>query len=120
MQIQTWSSQSIYEAKQGSFVLFCHADISQTMALHAVLLVSLESSWQVGGTSTWFKTVWSFDVEAIEFWVDFGARNSNNLQKLGLEGKVSWALNVFTYVYIYLYLYLLKMCSHLGQWHTLH
>jgi hypothetical protein len=33
---------SIYEAKH--FVLFCHAKISQTMVLHATLLVSLESS----------------------------------------------------------------------------
>ncbi len=32
--------------KQGS--LFCHSEISQTTALHAVLLVSLESSWWVG------------------------------------------------------------------------
>ncbi len=30
------------------FVLFCHAKISQTMALHAVLLVSSESFWWVG------------------------------------------------------------------------
>jgi hypothetical protein len=28
--------------------------------------------------------------------VDFVVRNSNKLQKLGLEGKISWALNVFT------------------------
>jgi hypothetical protein len=30
------------------------------------------------------------------YWVDFVARNSNKLQKLGLEGKISWALIVFT------------------------
>jgi hypothetical protein len=35
-------------------------------------------------------------VEDIDFWVDFVAGNSNKLQKLGLEGKISWALNEFT------------------------
>ncbi len=35
-------------------------------------------------------------VEDIYFLVDFVARNSNNLQKLGLERKINWALNVFT------------------------
>jgi len=39
---------------------FCHAKISLTMALHAMLLVSLES-W---GEPTWFETLWSYDVEA--------------------------------------------------------
>jgi hypothetical protein len=28
--------------------------------------------------------------------VDFVAGNSNTLQKLGLEGKINWVLNVFT------------------------
>ncbi len=32
----------------------------------------------------------------IDFWVDFVAENSNELWKLGLERKISWALNVFT------------------------
>ncbi len=35
-------------------------------------------------------------MEDIDFSVDFGAGNSNKLQKLGLEGKTSWALNEFT------------------------
>jgi hypothetical protein len=35
-------------------------------------------------------------VEDINFWVDFAAENSNKLQKLGLEGKIGWAFNVFT------------------------
>jgi hypothetical protein len=35
-------------------------------------------------------------VQDIDFGVDFVARNSSKLQKLGLEGKISWALNVFT------------------------
>ncbi len=32
----------------------------------------------------------------IGFWVDFVAGNSNKLQNLGLEGKISWAFNVST------------------------
>jgi len=35
-------------------------------------------------------------VEDIDFWVNFVAENSKKLQQLGLEGKISWALNVFT------------------------
>jgi hypothetical protein len=35
-------------------------------------------------------------VEGVDIWVDFIAKNSNKLQKLGLEGKISWVLNVFT------------------------
>jgi len=35
-------------------------------------------------------------VEDIDFRVDFVVGNPNKLQKLGLEGKTSWALNMFT------------------------
>ncbi len=35
-------------------------------------------------------------MEDIEFWMNFVGGNSNKLQKLSLEGKISWALNVFT------------------------
>jgi hypothetical protein len=35
-------------------------------------------------------------VEHIDFLVDFVGGDSNKLQKMGLEGKISWALNVFT------------------------
>jgi len=36
-------------------------------------------------------------MEDIDFWMDFVAGNSNKLQNsMGLEGKISWALNVFT------------------------
>jgi hypothetical protein len=28
--------------------------------------------------------------------IDFVAKNSNNLQKLGLERKINWVFNVFT------------------------
>jgi hypothetical protein len=48
------------------------------------------------GAPTWFETVWSYGVEAIDFLVDFVVGNSNKLQKLGLEGKINWALNVVT------------------------
>jgi hypothetical protein len=53
------------------FILFWHAEISQTMILHAALLVSLESSQWVGGAPTWFKTAWSYGVEAIDYWTIF-------------------------------------------------
>jgi hypothetical protein len=36
-------------------------------------------------------------VEYIDFLIDFVTGNSNKLQKLGLEGKISWALNMFTF-----------------------
>jgi hypothetical protein len=35
-------------------------------------------------------------VEDSDFWVSFVAENSNKLQKLGLEWKISWAFNLFT------------------------
>jgi hypothetical protein len=35
-------------------------------------------------------------VEDIDFLVNFVAENSNKLQKLGLKGKISWTLIVFT------------------------
>jgi hypothetical protein len=60
--------------KEGSlFCLVCHAEISQTMVLLATLLVSLESSQWVGGAPTWFwfETLWSYSVEAIDYWNHF-------------------------------------------------
>ncbi len=35
-------------------------------------------------------------MEDIDFWVHFGAGISKKLQKLGLEGKISLALNALT------------------------
>ncbi len=35
-------------------------------------------------------------MENIDFQLDFVARNSEKMQKLGLEGKITWTLNVFT------------------------
>ncbi len=35
-------------------------------------------------------------MEDIEFLVDFVAENSKKVEKLGLEGKIDWAVNVFT------------------------
>ncbi len=32
----------------------------------------------------------------IDFLIDFAAKSLNKLQNLGLEGKINWALNVFT------------------------
>jgi len=34
-------------------------------------------------------------VDDNDFWVSFVAGNSNKLQKLGLEWKISWAFNAF-------------------------
>ncbi len=34
-------------------------------------------------------------VEDIDIWMDVVAKSPNKLQKLGLEGKINWALNVF-------------------------
>ncbi len=48
--------------------LFCPAEISQTMAVHAALLVSLERSQRLTrGAPTWIETVWSNSVEAIDY-----------------------------------------------------
>jgi hypothetical protein len=44
------------------FVLFCQVEISQTMALHAALLVSLASSPMSTSAVTWFEIVWSYGV----------------------------------------------------------
>ncbi len=35
-------------------------------------------------------------MEDVDFLVNFVAGNSNKLQKMDLERKISWALNVFT------------------------
>ncbi len=35
-------------------------------------------------------------MEDIDLWLIFVVGNSNKLQKLGLEGKISWAFNAFT------------------------
>jgi hypothetical protein len=57
--------------KEGSLFCFvCHAEISQTMVLHATLLVSLESSLMSIGvhlTWFWFESLWSYSVEAIDY-----------------------------------------------------
>jgi hypothetical protein len=82
--------------KQGGlfcFVLFRHDDISQTMVLHVVLLVSLESSRWVGSDApTWFETIWScYGVEAIEYWTIFLMKTKSN-QK---SETVYWNWEVF-------------------------
>jgi hypothetical protein len=35
-------------------------------------------------------------VEDIDFWADSLAKIQTNCQKLGLEGRISWAFNVIT------------------------
>jgi hypothetical protein len=52
--------------------LVWHAEISWPTRIHAVLLVSLESSQWVA--LTWFETVWSYGVEAIDCWTVFSAK----------------------------------------------
>jgi hypothetical protein len=64
-------------------------------------------------------------VEDIDFWVNFVAENSKKLQKLGLKGKISWALNnVFTLPNLEIFQFWKyeeeRMCSHLRQCHRLH
>jgi hypothetical protein len=65
-------------------------------------------------------------VEDIDFLVDFVAGNSNKLQKLGMKGKISRAINEFTLPNLEIFnsenVKKKKnlMCSHLGQWHRLH
>ncbi len=57
-------------------------------------------------------------MENIEFWVDFVTRNSNKLSKLGLERKISWALNAFTLLNLEIFNsknVKKKKCLHLGQ-----
>ncbi len=58
-------------------------------------------------------------MEDIDFSMNSIARNSNKLQKLGLEGKISWTLNVFTLLNLEIFNYEnvknKKMCSHLNQ-----
>ncbi len=57
-------------------------------------------------------------MENIEFWVDFVIGNSSKLWKLGLERKISWALNVFTLPNLEIFNSKnvgKKKCSHLGQ-----
>jgi hypothetical protein len=54
--------------KQGSLFCFCQAEISQTTALDAVLLVFAESFFnELGGAQTWFETVWSYSVKVVDY-----------------------------------------------------
>jgi len=61
-----------------------------------VFLVLLENSWW-DRFNRFFFTIFRVKVwKRMMFWMNFVVGNSDNLQKLGLEGKISWALNVFT------------------------
>jgi hypothetical protein len=133
------------------FILSCW-DLSThgapCQALHAVLLIPSKKLLMSRGVPTWFETVWSYSVEAIDYWTIFSMKlykietencigiwrcswccwkafGESDLiefvsqflelicgrywflsefccwkfqqiaKKLGLEGKISWALNVF-------------------------
>jgi hypothetical protein len=145
--VHTWANGTCYTSlsmKQGSLFGFVCWDLP-TRVFHAALLVSLESSWWV----RWFETVWSYGVEAIDYWTKFSMKIKKNKKwklywnlgvlvillespqqvrcnkvhftifrtkvwkilifewillleietnwnKLGWEGKICWALNVFT------------------------
>jgi len=61
-----------------------------------VFLAWLENSWW-DRFNRFFFTIFRVKVwKRMIFWVNFVVGNSDNLQKLGPEGKISWALNVFT------------------------
>ncbi len=86
--IKYWSWS--YNIKQNHYVMsclfcFCHAKISLTMGLHAMLLVSLESR----GEPTWFETLWSYDVEA-DYRTIFSMKTKQNW-----NWKPYWNLGVF-------------------------
>ncbi len=53
--------------KQGCFVLFCHSKISQTMVLHVTPLGMFGKLLMNRGALTWFETIWSYNVEAIDY-----------------------------------------------------
>jgi hypothetical protein len=58
------------KSKLVCFVLFCfvcYAEISQTTALHVMLLVSLEKLSMSRGALTWFESLWSYGVEGIDY-----------------------------------------------------
>ncbi len=62
---------SIYETSK--VFLFCQAEISQITTLHVAFLLSLESSMN-RCASTWFETVWSYGVKAIDYWTIFSIK----------------------------------------------
>jgi hypothetical protein len=41
--------------------------MSQTMVLHATLFVIIGKLSMSSGASTWFETIWSYDVKAIDY-----------------------------------------------------
>jgi len=55
-------------------------------------------------------------VQDIDFLVDFVVGNSKNLQKLGLEGKISWAFTIHSHSQncksSILKMWKIRMCSH--------
>jgi hypothetical protein len=65
--------------------------IFQIVALHATLLISLESSqWVSRGALTWFETVWSYGVKVIDYWTIFSMKTKQNW-----NWKLYWNLGEF-------------------------
>jgi hypothetical protein len=62
------------------FVLFCHTEISQTMVLHAMLLVFSGKLLMSRGASMRFETIWSYSVEPFFQW------NLNKIQTKNCTG----------------------------------
>jgi len=69
------------------FCLVSQVDIPQTTMFHGTLLLSLESFQWVGVHQTWFETIWSASVEAIDYWTNFS-------MKVKLK-KLYWNLGTF-------------------------
>jgi hypothetical protein len=49
-------------------------DFPNHVELHVELMVSLESSWWVRGALIWFKTIWSFNVQVVDYWIIFSMK----------------------------------------------
>jgi hypothetical protein len=61
-------------------------------------LVLLERPQQLRFNQVYFTIFRAKVWKILIFWVYFVARISNKLQKLGLEGKISWAFNVCAHI----------------------
>jgi len=59
-------------------------------------MVLLESASEVRFSRVYFTIFRAGLWKIFIFLLEFVAGNSNKLQKLGLERKINWALNVFT------------------------
>ncbi len=72
--VGAWSHLSMKEGSLFYFVLFCSYEIHRTRML---LLVSLESSQQVGmsrGAWAWFCGVWTWVAKVLKYWIIFSLK----------------------------------------------